>query len=375
VAIFRLGISLIAAASLSACATSGSVKQAGLAYNKGLAEGRDGVILRNILRAAGREPLYFSAVTQVTSSGKATGALGLGASLIGGGDDTFSPTLSLGGEAGPSIQVSPLGDKEFTSGLLKPLEADKVNLFMAQNWNKDFLLPLIVASVKCSKDDTPIVNGENDDDYRDKLAANAKLIFLEHGSKAPLSTTLSLASTDAASLLSKGLPEGWEIEGVKQEERGGAVTVTMSKAGEKSWQFRGTFPKCAVGSKNFATDDATGGPGEGEVVLRSTEAIIYFLGEKLRNCFVEATASTCRVHYPGRKDSSLLVVSRGPKPSNVAIMVEWHHSFYWIDRLRAGSENQDYSLKTLSFISQLIALQITPDALKGSATVLAIGGQ
>jgi hypothetical protein len=114
----------------------------------------------------------------------------------------------------------------------------------------------------------------------------------------------------------------------------------------------------------------------GYIKLRSVEAIIYFLGERFRECYLgNRDDSTCDITYVAHNETQYLFRLRsGQVPaSNAAIRAKFYDKYYWVSRLDKG--DRDLTLKTWSFLNQLIALQTEPSAISTTPTVLSIGGK
>ncbi|HMJ93781.1 MAG TPA: hypothetical protein VK472_06755, partial [Allosphingosinicella sp.] len=62
------GLTAFALLLLGACSHAGSVSRVATDYNRAFAEARDEQLLINILRAGAREPLLFSAPSEINAS-------------------------------------------------------------------------------------------------------------------------------------------------------------------------------------------------------------------------------------------------------------------------------------------------------------------
>ncbi len=119
------------------------------------------------------------------------------------------------------------------------------------------------------------------------------------------------------------------------------------------------FEKVAKDTKSRATND--GKPFMNQLVVRSPEGIVYFLGQLARRSALHPDKS---VVFRGLddagnpKDLRLFDVKVGAGPSDApshVLGVAFDEKYYWL-----GAEDDDRSMATLSFTNLLLALQKDP---------------
>ncbi len=164
-------ISIGIAAGLAGCAGqipfSPSVNQ----YNTDTEKAQDSAILLNVIRASKRRPLVFFDVTTVTGSSPATGSLGFSVPLsnLSSTTATAAPTLNFSG--GPSVSAGPVVTQDFYKGVLTPVSAATIDLFVQRGVSRDLLFNLFFEKIEFAtmedvdthKFKTAVVNYPSDD--------------------------------------------------------------------------------------------------------------------------------------------------------------------------------------------------------------------
>ena len=375
-------VMLVCAAALGGCAHTTPIGRIADDDNRAIANSRQEQLLLNILRSSAREPLQFSAVGEIATTVKDSLGLDTAATnLIAGGKNLISPTLKLGGEATPVVKVTPLSSKEFTDAILRPISPEVVSLFLKQGWDAEFLLPLIVSSYRCPGGELQRNAGDDPDNSPVRLAldAAAPTFDITHQTtKSAEPVTLVVSQARALEKLKTGLAGGYKIKAVRPD--GDVAHVTVAGPDTKEWVATSTL--CSAKAMGFAPGEQAGG----ELILRSVEGMIHFLGERLRPCLLSGQyARTCAVVYrktyvapkaPGGQETreyDLFNVRVGPTERQAKFVdTRFYGTTYWIGRLEMGE--MDRTVKTVSFLNQLIALQTDRSALPVTPTVLSIGG-
>lgn len=359
----------LVAAGLAGCSHAGSVSRAATDYNKAFAEARNEQLLINILRAGAREPLQFSALAEINASvNRTVGIDTVASNLITGGRDMISPTLKLNASTVPTMKIQPLSSKEFTEGILRPIAPETLDLFIHQGWDTEFLLPLVIAGYRCPGDSKIKLNpGSVDGERRDELATSAARFNLHKVTTGGDELTMTVSTSRALEMLSAGVSAGYKVVSVKPARRG--TMNVLLKGPERAGWAADLGDLCPNSPNKTLAFDATAG-SEGYIQLRSVEGIIYFLGEAVRPCLLSPARQECAIRYvKGRDDKAaqtaqqlsenthdlFRVVSADRGAPGTAISTNFHGRNFSVMRL--DSRDLDRSLKTLSFLSQLVALQ------------------
>jgi hypothetical protein len=431
--------------SLTGCAATTTTNKVAVDYNRFFARSRDEVLVTNILRASAREPLQFSTMGTVTGGVRNSGAITIPfTNLIGGTSGlTISPSATLNDSINPNITIVPLGDKEFTEGILKPVSLDTLNYFFNQGWDPEMILPLVVGGIICKtgeerklilnrgirhKDGALIVDSSYDKFI--KLFATAPRLPIKSKGEGT-SAVIRLPTKDGIALLKDGIKDRkidaivpvMGADGVPTAE----VLVTVVKpAGSEirigedpseickqpgapvgrpadddpgiaplRYPLEETAPPAAIAqAKSIGRHRRVPAPAdkaapklEAFAVLRSVESIIYFLGETQRDMWQSEAGcggSGAWPYYsryrPETGAQSLIVLrleracTRLPIAYPAFALTKFNDNYYYVRRA-ADSDPLDRSLTTLTFLNELIALQVSGSTITSSAPVIAVGAR
>ena len=349
------------ALALAACSHAGNVGAIATDYNRAIARARSEQILLNVLRASGREPLQFTAFGEIAATvNRTVGIDTVAANLITGGRDAISPTLRLGGSVVPIVRIAPLANQEFINGLLRPITPDALGLFASQGWDSEFLLPLVVSEYQCP---TGAVQNAGLETVRANLAASDEERLLTQESEDGQEITLTVSTDRALEMLRTGAAPGHSVRSIVQA---GETTsrVTIRQPGSTRWVVN-MVGLCPEAAGSFRTD----GRGPGSIQLRSPESIIYFLGESMRPCLLGQRTECALTFQKGDRTRYLFRIRSGPQnDETAAVAVTMYGTRFWIPRLDA--EDSDRTLKTISFLNQLIALQTNASAVNLTPTII-----
>ena len=359
---FAAALLILSTLGLAACSHAGSVSGAATDYNRAIARARNEQILLNVLRASGREPLQFTAFGEIAATvNRSIGIDTVATNLITGGRDMISPTLRLGGSTVPIVRIAPLGNQEFTNGLLRPITPDVLGLFVSQGWDSEFLLPLVISEYQCP---TGAVQSAGVESVRSTLAASdegdARLLTQETQDGQEI--VLTVATDRALEILRTGVAPGHRLVSVAPATAT-TSTVTIRQPASTRWvvNMAGLCPN-ARGA--FRID----GRGPGSIQLRSPESIVYFLGAGMRDCLLGRQAECSLTYHKDGPRILFRIYARPPGGNMPAISVEMYGRRFWIPRLDA--DDTDRTLKTISFLSQLIALQTSASAVNLTPTII-----
>jgi hypothetical protein len=401
-----IGLPLVA--TLGGCALSQATPKIALDYNRDFADSRNEMLLLNVLRAAAREPLQFSTM------GTVQGTVGNGSSLelpftnlIAGGANAISPKLSFSDAINPSVTFTPLASKEFATGVLSPMRTDTIQLFLHNGWDPEFLLPLIVGGVVCPDRQLLLNSGEYLDDAGQPkpLHVAFRKFFKDSAPSFSIRTVPADATAEriyvvtdkeALEALKDGLGTGYVFEAVKPSPGGGKqLVVKPSPQTSVSGFAIGELCKVApaAGSRGFAplTADAIStikgayeiresGPkssssSPGRIIFRSVGSIIQYLGEAHRVRYLAGRNAASNLDYFNRENEAqtLFKIDWGLRQGAKAVQTRFQGTEFYIPRMWLGQkETSDRTLKTLSFLDQLIALQTSESSIRGAQPVISV---
>ena len=404
---------------LSACTHTGSITRTSAAYNKAMADVRNEQLLLNIIRAAVREPLQFSAMGEITTTFDRSAGLDSNFNnFIAGGADAVTQVLKLGGGNKPVVKITPLSNKEFIAGMLQPTTPETLKRFMDLGWDAEFMLPLLIRGYRCPGAPAFTELSGTNATLQDEVTKLSKAVHGAYWSTVSTpgkSVKLQVPDDKALEMLRSGVAAGYKVETVTPGPKAGTSIVKLTGPESKKSQLRlALCPRKEAGHSlaemngpverqsgseplvlttftvdEIETDAAAASlsskslqPGEakGQLLFRSVEGVIYFLGQRLRRCLLGGAATEdCSLTYSKTDTATnaeqsiylLRVLSRSSRPVSAAVKTHFYGSDYWISRLDPA--DVDRTVKTFSFLNQLIALQTEASATGTTQTVLTVG--
>lgn len=412
-----------AALLFAGCALQQSTPKVAIDYNRDFAKSRNEMLLLNVLRAAAREPLQFSTM------GVVSGAVGNGGeltlpftNLIGGGAGVISPSLKITDAVNPSVTITPLASKEFATGILSPIRTETIQLFLHNGWDAEFLLPLLVGGVTCPDGQLLLNSGEyltRDGQRPTELHLAFKTFFRDFATKFAVGQSvdrkLVIGDKDVLDALKGGLGPNLVVTDVVPSGANDSKSIltvrdssnpavkgdmaalvrlcTAALAARASLnadrqrqglaalaEIKLTNAEAAAisGSQLLTSGPAGGGPigpVQPRLLFRSVGSVIQYLGESHRVRFRENAAASRGLTYINRQneDQILFKIDWGLDSRPDVVATSFQGTTFRIPRLdlRRG-EDRDRTLKALSFLDQLIALQTSESTIRGTQPVLTI---
>lgn len=288
-------------------------------YNRVVADTRNRMILLNIVRAAYREPTYYTAFSQIEGSlNLQAGVSGSIANLAGGDATAFTPTVNGSITNAPTFTVVPLNSEDFARGMLQPIDPQTIQLFLSQGWPVEFLAPLLVQRVECSYDDHVVARIENEPGSETpELEAAFSTISFQLGKPEPgTDYNFTVAAAEALRTITGGALDKFEVKLGQPPADHASSMITVSTQSERHLEaqvpdaFRdacrarltaalgespqlvsrlalrsGDAAAVTIQDKVSVGGSTAASPGKTlalNVVFRSPDGIVYFLGKRLR---------------------------------------------------------------------------------------------
>lgn len=136
---------------VSACAMGGKISDHAVEYNKSVEEASNAQLILNILRAADRRPMHFTAISQIRGSLTLSSTGSLSITIPFGGDAAsvfpLTPSISVTEKSSPSFDLAVLNSQEFVQGILSPIKMSTFNFYWDQGWPREVLLHLLFRKV------------------------------------------------------------------------------------------------------------------------------------------------------------------------------------------------------------------------------------
>jgi hypothetical protein len=415
----------VSAGLLAGCATpiASSVVSANLAQE----EAANKLLVLNIARAHEHMPMHFSQLGQIRS---APGMWGLGVPSLGleipfGGAADRIYTLTGGVEGQTPADVTAISNQEFMRGIAKPLTPDLMAHFVSLGWSKAMLMHLFFEAVEVTKDDVILKRLSNDPGSKGypafkefvEAASACDLVFTtDDASPVPLSSPVAAVSikegiaAHAAKLSLQrvspsGVVDGQNIDNnqhfrlvretedmvidlrttelaVKEGEQPcgvGAVLEPLASASpsrqsgvaatlrlSKLASMHAKTVALASGRQPDGKPDGKGGNPRLSFVMRSPQAIIYYLGQlsRAQNACWYAKQSPCldpkplTIPAPAGGRAALFRMTK-TDDVKAAVTVAYAGHTFRVPRFDGdpSSPVQDQSVSVLSLMTLVMGLQ------------------
>jgi len=364
-------------------------------YNRVVADTRNRMILLNIVRSAYREPTYYTAFDHIEGSLNVQASVsGEIANLLGGDATAFKPTVNGSLTNAPTFTIIPLNSEDFAKGMLQPIRADTIQLFLSQGWRSKLLAPLLVQKVECLYDDEVFGEIDNEPGHPTdgvKPEDYERITFSTRKAEASPPYTFRVPTADVLKALAGGILDKFDLTQASQPYDQALTTVKIAAQTDQPLDVKKTeaFQKVcrnllkeAVahpdGARNVpnvklelvgaleVSDLVTTGSrrsnsaGQRKIslnlVFRSTDAIVYYLGELVRAKFGG--------HGPKQDSDGDPLFDLGRNASGPTAVAVTHRGVTWSiparelgDDVGTKTNPRDRSLEVLALLNQLIAAQ------------------
>jgi len=399
------GCVLAIALLLSGCATPSQVGDQAVTANAGQEQAHNKTLLLNVVRAYHRMPMHFSKVSAVRLP------LGLGNPTFTlptpfGPDFTtqiYGLSTQLGIQQG--LDTIPLDSQEFMQGITTPVSPSLMLYYLDQGWPQQLILHMFVRSVEIYDDKDELIQRitnypQNLSEFAAFQSAMDNLRGCEFDAKVErsrsgygpiyrgneLGNAQALAAAKTAELVAMPVDaEGNETDkkpvGLRffRETRSIGFKVVVSPVKPKeTCTLPGMAQELTVTTEGKARG-AVSGKKTAVFLLRSPEAMIYYLGEIARAQLDERYGGTPpsepstavpTMKYrgfraTGKEDSYALFTIKKSKDSAAPVSVEYEGEHYSVPK---GS-TKDRSTHVLSLITQIMGLQNKGTAAPTTANV------
>lgn len=352
-----------------------------LDYNRAIADARNQMILLNIVRASNREPMHFTAMSSVEATLSVGAEAGTGFEFAKGPAAAYSPSITLSSSYAPTFTVVPLNTNDFATGILRPASSAGIKLFLSQGWRQELLAALLIERIECPDGRRIINDPARLTDFAglrfatlppsETASANPRpgAIGAEVRFEPALSGRFRLPvdASEAAKLLMTDIGDRYAITQLGYSGERALIDLVRQQEGQLVVVLTDSLRKeCRVDAEeeNAVPADATARASQVRVHFRSTESVIYYLGELTRKG-VGGTPVPDSITPGGT--IKLFDVQNIPGDSD-AVRVTHRGKFYAL-RL-PQDKSDDRSLTVLGFINQLIALQTSPESLSRSPSTI-----
>ena len=402
----RWCVLLAVAALLGGCAFRPQLHAVAIDHNRLVADTANELALLNILRARDRQPMHFTSMNVLRGNAQVSVSAEVGAVLDEGDLKAISPSLGAGAVSNPSFEIAIYDKQEFQNGIMRPVEPSLYQYFLSNGWPADYLARLLIERIEFRSDGSGgrpagVMVGALDNDPEDPgKTAQFRRFLAQYDVEirtlrapptplAPASELLPRSTLGDLSILADGslyLEDRGEHAGMVMRRGGieyaGALVETDAAAGSAyacasvagpmaedaegrraslaGFEFSGAeTPDPAAGACTF--DGVHVAPPV--IVLRSPDAVLYFLGEYLRS-------------PAAGDDAPLLTVWRegdpGARGRRAVVRTRFMGERYAILEEPDDADGQPTgrSMQTLSFLQQLINLHKSAGELPASSSLV-----
>jgi hypothetical protein len=143
-----------AAVGLAGCSVVDLYSQRATVYNVESEQAHDQGVLLNIVRASLRRPRAYTLVQKITGQGSATGGVTLNVPFGPRISSSNAAMVNGGASGGPSFEVATLETADFFEGLMQPIPAQLVDLYIHGEFPRDLLFNLFFEKIVIRRTDS-----------------------------------------------------------------------------------------------------------------------------------------------------------------------------------------------------------------------------
>jgi hypothetical protein len=346
---------LTALAVLHGCTMSKSIVSQAVDINTAIEQAENRMIVMNVLRARDNMPMYFTSVTAVRGSSPAIEG-GASFSLPFGNEASaaygFSPFFSA--NRSMSYDVSNLHTHQFMRGITRPIDIEGFKYYWDMGWPRSLLLSLFVESIRLYDVDrntgglTIVKVFDNYPGAMTDSAAGHDDKARHGGFKQEIESLIS----DELIVVYKetvraGETDRKDADRVVSLERG-----SVKPAGQcDSYIFRNSYRLTLPPEKK-----AGGACKSGRLAvlyLRSPEAIIYYLGEIVREQLSSGNTKLVTLNM-GHRQQALFVLEKVSSFSGNGSLVDVEYNGEKYSLLKQVNGVEVRSAQVLSLLTKLI---------------------
>lgn len=390
---WRIVALLCACSLISACVPSRFIMTQAERHNDVVADVQNGMLMLNILRAAKQQPTYITSLTILR--GDATLVAGTGnitTPFGGGGDEKYSAAPNASLTVKPSFDMSVLDTQDFYRGNLQAVPIETLGYFLDQGWPRQLVLHMFIREIRL-KSGRRIVNTPSIDGlgyftgFQSQMNrwTQQRIEVVKVNQPKCLGPAFDAKAIPNPEVLMKLDAAGFKLlEGLCPEQRIEAQPSERQEAGllhfermESSYELKVHGLDVCAGEFGIETEAASA-RSSCSVLLRSPEAMMYYLGEIVRRQQLEPTwnpmihvgrAFACDSNTRDRertggwdRASILFRIDKVTEArDSYAVVTEFDQDLFGIRTANFDCPRpeapEDRSMHALRLLSQVIALQ------------------
>ena len=354
----RAAIGLVCVLALILCAgclAPRTLNQVVMAYDRSVTEGLMEQMLLNVARAVHREPIHFTAVSNIAATYDLRFSAGATPPL-GGLDGGFSlaPIFGASISENPTITIVPIEGEEFTQRLLTPFQEHRLILLLRQGYDIDLMLRLMAHEARI-KNGTTHVAYRNlprmKDEYlvfrrlalqlstiQDRNALYAEPLMFETSVPLP-SASITMTSVTELGSENRLAQDPQTGDYALRQRISGRILITNYDPDNLPMAERRRLHEEALQSpeNDVLVDIRAGYPGgespfHGFFRLRSFHAMINFLGRSLDD-EPEFDVAPDPLFGPNEENPPMTLAIRQSltQPSDVDQAIRYRGAYYYVD--------------------------------------------
>ncbi|MHC5212171.1 MAG: hypothetical protein ACYTG2_15745 [Planctomycetota bacterium] len=378
-----------------ACVSGQQISSHAIDYNRAVAQARDEMLLLNVMRSRDRRPMVFTGLSRITGSLRSEQSFGADANVGPDASDQLGLDAGMRMTDAPSFDVAILDSQEFTRGIMTPLSPKVIEYYWDQGYNREVLLYLCVERIEFVGDtrDPEAVHELVNEPGEPSFPLFQQLVYsivdegrfeadpheaedigpaVSAAKAADLSTLVRVA--DSGLSLDPTASGEWQLSRPALEPRlrvphwGGLVSGAAGD-GTRGNTDGSLYLYATTSAFERASVDSPGEP-KGRMVLRSPQAVLYFIGELTR----PGKQLALREKRPGQPLAErMLFVVRNAATCGPGLVRVDYDGEPWVIPDGEGECHPGRSMQALAFAGQLLSLQQSARDLPATGTVRIIG--
>ena len=146
---------------LAGCISPMALNRAVIAYDDAITDAVSQQLLINIVRAHYRQPVHFTAVSNIAATFNFQANAGAMPATGGLAGTSILPIFGGSIAENPTISIVPIEGEDFTKRLLTPFSQNKLILLLRQNFDVDMLLRMVAQEVRLQQSEEHNVYGNS----------------------------------------------------------------------------------------------------------------------------------------------------------------------------------------------------------------------